>query len=157
MGNSGSVLVAMSEQKDKEEDIVDETVDSTTNAPLASWINWIEKSRSHQVSALQAGGEKKRTKIPKARLAPTRQAAVEMYEYGAGFARARFGAGPDELYDEPESPREMLRRKQGYKVKGKKDLGSLVNIRKAELAQQGGRGAAHLLALEEIYEEADAQ
>ena len=38
-------------------------------------------------------------------------------------------------------------------MKHKKDLGSLVNIRRAELAQEGGRGAAHLLALEEMMEE----
>ena len=34
---------AMSDQKDKEEDIVDPAVDATQNAPLAGWINWIEK------------------------------------------------------------------------------------------------------------------
>lgn len=147
----------MAEQKDREEDLVDPTVDATTNAPLAGWINWIEKSRSRQVSALQAGGEKKRTKVPNERLAPARQAAVDLYEFGGGFARARFKAGPENLYDEPESPREMLRRKQGYKVKRKKDMGEIVNTRKAELAQAGGRGAAHLLELDEIYEEVEAQ
>merc|ERR1711871_305189 len=157
MGNSANVLDAMSDQKDKEEDIVDPAVDATQNAPLAGWINWIEKSRSRQVSALQAGGEKKRTKVPNERLAPARQAAVELYEFGGGFARARFNAGPDDLYEEPESPREMLRRKQGYKVKKKKDVGDMVNTRKAEIAQEGGRGAAHLLELDEIYEEVEAQ
>lgn len=143
--------------KDKEQDIVDPTVDADTNAPLAGWINWIETSRSRQVSALQAGGEKKRIRIPNERLAPARQAAVDLYEFGGGFARARFGAGPEDLYEEQESPREMLRRKQGYKVKTKKDLGELVNLRKAELAQQGGRGAAHLLHLEELIDEVEAQ
>lgn len=185
------------------------------------------RSRSRQVSALQAGGEKKRTRVPNEvpppapctvaapfahcprclqRLAPAREAAVSLYEFGGGFARARFGAGPEELYEEPESPREMLRRKQGYKVKNRKDLGELVNLRKAELAQAGGtvapcmhtvrysashvgplhhsadsatndasalstcfppssdcggwwagRGAAHLLSLEELFDEVDAQ
>merc|ERR1711871_82339 len=157
MGNSANVLDAMSDQKDKEEDIVDPAVDATQNAPLAGWINWIEKSRSRQVSALQAGGEKKRTRVPNERLAPAREAAVDLYEFGGGFARARFGAGPEELYEEQESPREMLRRKQGYKVKNRKDLGELVNLRKAELAQAGGRGAAHLLHMEELYEEVEAQ
>jgi len=142
---------------DKSDNVVDETIGSQTNAPLAGWIGWIEKTRSHQVSALQAGGAKKRTKIPNSRLAPARQAAVELYEYGGGFARARFGAGPEELYDEPESPREMLRKKQGYKVKSKRELGELVNLRKAELAQAGGRGAAHLLQLEDLIDEAEAQ
>ena len=33
----------MSDQKDKEEDITDPAVDATQNAPLAGWINWIEK------------------------------------------------------------------------------------------------------------------
>ena len=152
------------------------------------------RSRSRQVSALQAGREKKRIRIPNEvrsvqslfaaacltsliqRLAPARQAAVDLYEFGGGFARARFGAGPEDLYEEQESPREMLRRKQGYKVKTKKDLGELVNLRKAELAQQGGlqmttalpypcessfvssgRGAAHLLHLEELIDEVEAQ
>lgn len=64
---------------------------------------------------------------------------MELYEFGGGFARARFNAGPDDLYEEPESPREMLRRKQGYKVKKKKDVGDMVNTRKAEIAQEGGR------------------
>ena len=59
---------------------------------------------------------------------------------GGGFARARFQAGPEDLYEEPESPREMLRRKQGYKTKRKADVGHMVNTRKAELAQAGGLG-----------------
>jgi len=144
-------------KKPGDEAIQDGAIDAKTNAPLASWVGWIEKTRSHQVSALQAGGEKKRTKIPNARLAPARQAAVEMYEFGGGFSRARFGAGIEELYDEPESPREMLRRKAGYKVKGRQELGDVVNLRKAELAQAGGRGAAHLLQLEDLLDQADLQ
>lgn len=144
------------EPNKKKEDILDEAIDASENPRLRGWLGWIEKTRSHQVSALQAGGEKKRTKVGEQRLAPARQAAVEMYQHGGGFSRARWGAGPDELYDEPESPREVLRKKQGYRVKHKKDLGSLVNIRRAELAQEGGRGAAHLLALEEMMEEANA-
>jgi len=79
-----------------------------------------------------------RRRVSLQRLAPARQAAVELYEFGGGFARARFNAGPENLYDEPESPREMLRKKQGYKVKKKKDIGDMVNTRKAEIAQEGG-------------------
>lgn len=140
----------------QQQEILDDSVDAAANPRLRGWLGWIEKTRCHQVSALQAGGEKKKTAIGEQRLAPARQAAVEMYQYGGGFARARWGLGPENLYDEPDSPREALRKKQGYKVKKKKDLGSLVNIRRAELAQEGGRGAAHLLALEEMMEEADA-
>ena len=76
---------------------------------------------------------------------------MDLYEFGGGFARARFGAGPENLYEEPESPREMLRRKQGYKVKRKKDLGEIVNTRKAELAQAGGRGEPLYFAYIENY------
>lgn len=140
----------------QQQEILDDSVDASANPRLRGWLGWIEKTRSHQVSALQAGGEKKRSKVSEQRLAPARQAAVEMYQYAGGFSRARWAKGTDELYEEPDSPREVLRKKQGYRVKHKKDLGSLVNIRRAELAQQGGRGAAHLLALEEMIEEADA-
>ena len=37
----------------KKEEILDEAIDASENPRLRGWLGWIEKTRSHQVSALQ--------------------------------------------------------------------------------------------------------
>jgi len=47
----------------KKEEILDEAIDASENPRLRGWLGWIEKTRSHQVSALQAGGERNERKL----------------------------------------------------------------------------------------------